>query len=41
MMVSLETPVCDFDAPAVDFALPGIDGETWTLEQCRGKTACW
>lgn len=36
-MVSLETPVCDFDAPAVDFALPGIDGETWTLEQCRGK----
>lgn len=36
-MVSLETPVCDFGAPAVDFALPGIDGQIWTLEQCRGE----
>lgn len=35
-MVSLETPVCDFGAPAVDFALPGVDGQTWTLAQCRG-----
>ena len=25
-MVSLETPVCDFGAPAVDFELPGVDG---------------
>ncbi|MGD9020929.1 MAG: redoxin domain-containing protein, partial [Lysobacterales bacterium] len=36
-MVRLETPVCDFGAPAVDFALPGVDGELWTLEKCRGE----
>ncbi len=36
-MVSLETPVCDFGRPAVDFSLPGVDGRTWTLEQCRGE----
>lgn len=36
-MVSLETPVCDFDAPAIDFELPGTDGRTWTLQQCRGE----
>ena len=36
-MVSLETPVCDFDRPAPDFALPGVDGRVWTLEQCRGE----
>jgi peroxiredoxin len=36
-MVSLETPVCDFGAPAVDFALPGVDGKLWTLEKCRGE----
>jgi len=36
-MVSLETPVCEFDAPAVDFSLPGIDGEIWTPEKARGE----
>jgi peroxiredoxin len=36
-MVSLETPVCEFGSPAVDFALPGVDGKLWTLEQCRGE----
>jgi peroxiredoxin len=36
-MVSLETPVCDFGTAAVDFALPGVDGEIWTLERCRGE----
>ncbi|MFQ5486933.1 MAG: thioredoxin family protein [Gammaproteobacteria bacterium] len=36
-MVSLETPVCDFGRPAVDFALPGVDGRIWTLEECRGE----
>ncbi len=36
-MVSLETPVCDFGRPAVDFALPGVDGRTWTLADCRGE----
>jgi hypothetical protein len=35
-MVSLETPICDFGAPAIDFALPGVDGKVWTLDQCRG-----
>ena len=36
-MVSLETPVCDFGAPAVDFSLQGVDGQIWTLEKCRGE----
>lgn len=36
-MVSLETPVCDFDAPAVDFSLLGVDGKIWTLADCRGE----
>jgi len=36
-MVSLETPVCDFGAPAIDFSLPGVDGKPWTLDQCRGE----
>ncbi len=36
-MVSLETPVCEFGKPAVDFALPGVDGRTWTLAECRGE----
>ncbi|OQX30873.1 MAG: thioredoxin family protein [Candidatus Sedimenticola endophacoides] len=35
-MVSLETPVCEFGKSAVDFDLPGVDGRSWTLEQCRG-----
>lgn len=36
-MVSLETPVCDFDKPAVDFSLPGVDGKTWRLQDCAGE----
>ncbi len=36
-MVSLETPICDFGKPAIDFALPGVDGKTWTLADCRGE----
>lgn len=36
-MVSLTTPVCEFGLPAINFSLPGVDGKTWTLEQCRGK----
>lgn len=38
-MVSLETPVCDFGRPAVDFSLPGtgIDDKIWALDDCRGK----
>ncbi len=37
-MVRMETPVCDFGKPALDFALPGVDGKTWTLKQCAGST---
>jgi peroxiredoxin len=36
-MVSLQTPVCEFDKPAVDFSLPDVDGRTWTLDECRGE----
>lgn len=36
-MVSLETPVCDFDKPAIDFSLPGIDNRAWSLQECRGE----
>lgn len=36
-MVSLQTPVCEFDKPAIDFALPGVDGKIWTLDQCKGE----
>lgn len=36
-MVSLTTPVCEFNKPAVDFALPGVDGEIWTLEKAKGE----
>ncbi len=35
-MVSLETPVCDFGIPAISFELPGVDGNLWTLDKCRG-----
>jgi peroxiredoxin len=36
-MVSLETPVCDFGAPASDFTLPGVDGRSWSLKECAGE----
>jgi len=36
-MVSTETPICDFGQPAIDFALPGVDGKSWTLQECRGE----
>lgn len=36
-MVSLETPVCDFGVPAIDFLLPGVDGKTWSLKDCAGE----
>ncbi len=35
-MVSTYTPVCDFGAAAPGFSLPGVDGRTWSLEQCLG-----
>lgn len=36
-MVSLETPICDFDKAAIDFALPDVDGKIRTLQDCRGE----
>ncbi|NOX76423.1 MAG: thioredoxin family protein [Gammaproteobacteria bacterium] len=36
-MVRMETPVCDFGLAAVDFALPGVDGKTWSLADCAGE----
>jgi len=36
-MVSLETPVCEFDKAAIDFSLPGVDGKNWTLKDCAGE----
>lgn len=35
--MALETPVCDFGAPAIEFSLPGTDGQVWTLDKCRGE----
>lgn len=35
-MALVETPLCDFGAPAIDFALQGVDGRVWTLADCRG-----
>ena len=36
-MVKTFSPVCDFDQPAHDFSLPGVDGKTHTLADCRGE----
>jgi len=36
-MVSLQTPVCEFGKAAIDFALPGVDGKVWTLDDCKGE----
>ncbi len=36
-MVRTETPICDFGQPAIDFALPGVDGKTWSLSDCAGE----
>jgi len=36
-MVRTETPVCKFGQDALDFALPGVDGKTWTLNDCKGE----
>jgi peroxiredoxin len=36
-MVSLTTPVCDFDAPAIDFELPDAYGKMWNLEKAKGQ----
>ena len=35
-MVSLETPLCDFNWQAVDFSLPGVDDKTYSLTEVTG-----
>ena len=35
-MVRMETPICDFGWEAIDFALPGVDGKTYTLKDAAG-----
>ena len=35
-MVSLSPPICEFDTPAPDFSLPGVDRRIHTLSNCRG-----
>lgn len=34
--MAVSTPVCDFDAPIVDFALPDPDGHVHRLQDLRG-----
>ncbi len=36
-MVRQETPICDFGKKAIEFSLPGVDGEDWNLDSCKGK----
>lgn len=36
-MVSIATPICDFGVPAVDFYLPGVDGQQHSLASARGN----
>ncbi|MDH5370685.1 MAG: redoxin domain-containing protein, partial [Gammaproteobacteria bacterium] len=36
-MVSLETPVCEFNKNAINFSLPGIGGKNWSLQDCVGE----
>ncbi|WP_374350185.1 thioredoxin family protein [Chitinimonas sp.] len=35
-MVSLSTPLCEFNQPAVNFELPGVDGRQYSLSDVRG-----
>ena len=35
-MVALTTPICDFGWNAPDFALPGIDGKSYSLSEIKG-----
>ena len=36
-MAALTPPICDFDWPAPDFDLPGVDGKRYTLASSRQK----
>jgi peroxiredoxin len=36
-MVRMETPICDFGWKAPDFALPSVDGKTYSLAEVAGS----
>lgn len=36
-MVLTQTPICDFDAPAIDFKLKGVDNKQYSLNDCKGE----
>ena len=36
-MVSTQTPICNFNTPALDFELKGTDEQLHTLESCKGE----
>ena len=36
-MAALHPPICDFDFPAPDFCLPGVDDRSWSLDDCMGE----
>jgi peroxiredoxin len=35
-MVRTESPICDFDLPAIEFELKGIDGKFYDLNSLKG-----
>ena len=35
--MAAETPVCNFGWKAPDFALPGVDGNTYSLDDIKGE----
>ncbi len=36
-MVSMQPPICDFNSPAIDFKLQGVDGKMHSLASCKGE----
>lgn len=36
-MVRTQTPVCDFNLPAIDFNLKGVDEKMYNLQGCNGE----
>ena len=37
-MVSLQTPVCEFDRIIPDFELPDVDGKIWNSQSLKGES---
>ena len=36
-MVRTETPICEFDLPAIDFRLKGVDNQYYDLNSLKGE----